>query len=552
MAQAYRCDVLIVGGGTGGCAAAIAACRAGKRVIMTEPCEWIGGQLTSQAVPPDENRWIEMHGGTETYQAFRRAVRSYYQHHYPLKAAARRDFTLNPGTGFVSRICHEPKVSYAALCQMLAPFESQGLLRIFRYVQPSAADVLQDFVRGVTFASAHDGDTFTVTAPFILDATELGDLLPLTGCEFVVGAESRDETGEMHAKPGPANPDNIQAITWCFAMGHDPLPGADHTIDRPRQYERWRDYTPDIEPAWPGKLFSWTDCYPFTLEPRHNFLFREEYDPAAGRDGQSYWGYRQIVGARNWDADHPPHEATMVNWPMNDYIEADLMSDDPSERQRALNESRQLSLSLLYWLQTEAPNHTTGGQGYPGLYPRGDATGTNDGLAQYPYIRESRRIRARFTVKEQHTGTMMRTGLNRLPGQPDNPELLGKRGEHFADSVGIGHYRIDLHISTGGDNYIDVSSLPFQIPLGALVPVRLRNLLPACKNIGTTHITNGCYRLHPVEWNIGESAGALAAFCLDHSLEPGQVLDSDDLLASFQKTLVAAGVRLEWPSTLPV
>ena len=43
------------------------------------------------------------------------------------------------------------------------------------------------------------------------------------------------------------------------------------------------------------------------------------------------------------------------------------------------------------------------------------------------------------------------------------------------------------------------------------IRLRMRNLLPACKNIGTTHITNGCYRLHPVEWNIGEAAGVLAA-----------------------------------------
>ena len=55
-----------------------------------------------------------------------------------------------------------------------------------------------------------------------------------------------------------------------------------------------------------------------------------------------------------------------------------------------------------------------------------------------------------------------------------------------------------LHPSTGGDNYIDISSLPFQIPLGALIPERVTNLLPACKNLGVTHITNGCYRLHPV------------------------------------------------------
>ena len=80
--------------------------------------------------------------------------------------------------------------------------------------------------------------------------------------------------------------------------------------------------------------------------------------------------------------------------------------------------------------------------------------------------------------------------------------------------MGVGSYRIDLHPSTGGNNYIDISSLPFQIPLGALIPRRVENLLPACKNLGTTHITNGCYRLHPVEWAIGEAAGALAAYCL--------------------------------------
>ena len=75
--------------------------------------------------------------------------------------------------------------------------------------------------------------------------------------------------------------------------------------------------------------------------------------------------------------------------------------------------------------------------------------------------------------------------------------------ETFPDSVGVGSYRIDLHPSTGGVNYIDISALPFQIPLGALIPRRIENLLPACKNPGTTHITNGCSGFIP--WN-GSSA----------------------------------------------
>ncbi len=120
----------------------------------------------------------------------------------------------------------------------------------------------------------------------------------------------------------------------------------------------------------------------------------------------------------------------------------------------------------------------------------------------------------------------------------------------FEGSVGIGMYRIDLHPSTGGDNYIDVECAPFEIPLGALVPVRTQNLLPAAKNIGTTHITNGAYRLHPVEWNIGESAGELAAFCLDRGLSPQQVARDPALVEQLQARLVAAGVELSWPEII--
>jgi FAD dependent oxidoreductase len=111
----------------------------------------------------------------------------------------------------------------------------------------------------------------------------------------------------------------------------------------------------------------------------------------------------------------------------------------------------------------------------------------------------------------------------------------------------VGSYRIDLHPSTGGDNYIDVASVPFEIPLGALVPVRIRNLLPAAKNLGTTHITNGCYRLHPVEWNVGEVAGRLVAFCLDGGVEPHQVHADERLLAELHRGLDRAGVERHWP-----
>ncbi|MEM9658577.1 MAG: FAD-dependent oxidoreductase, partial [Planctomycetota bacterium] len=179
------------------------------------------------------------------------------------------------------------------------------------------------------------------------------------------------------------------------------------------------------------------------------------------------------------------------------------------------------------------------GVGWPGLRLRADLVGTKDGLAKTPYIRESRRIKSQFTVREEHVGRQQRALATRQP-------VKSVKAAEFFDSVGVGSYHIDLHPSSGGDNYIDMSSLRFQIPLGALLPIRVRNLLPACKNIGTTHVTNGCYRLHPVEWNLGETAGLLAAFCRQRTAEPSAVREQSDLLADFQALLVRRGVELQW------
>jgi hypothetical protein len=111
----------------------------------------------------------------------------------------------------------------------------------------------------------------------------------------------------------------------------------------------------------------------------------------------------------------------------------------------------------------------------------------------------------------------------------------------------VGSYRIDLHPSTGGDNYIDIPPLPFEIPLGALIPKRVENLIPAAKNIGVTHITNGCYRLHPVEWNIGEAAGCLAAEAIQRRAPPRKIRNNKKMLTDFQAKIIAQGLEIAWP-----
>lgn len=522
-------DILIVGGGTGGCAAAMAAAALGRRVILTEETDWLGGQLTSQAVPPDEHPWIEQFGCTRRYRRFRELVRSYYRDHYPLTARARFDPTLNPGGGSVSRLCCEPRVALAAIEQQLAWPRATGRLEVLLDHVPTSAQTDGDRVTAVTLENRKEGGTVTITADIVIDATELGDLLALAGVEYVSGAESQADHGEPHAVSGPPQPDNVQAFTWCFPAAYDPH--ADHVIDRPADYDIWRDYVPPVMPDWPGKLLAWHYSSPSTLQPRALTLFAE------GAPAGSYvlWNYRRIVCSGHYEPGEMPHEVTLVNWPQNDYLEGNLIDAAPDDAARYLREAKQLSLSLLHWLQTEAPR-PDGGAGYPGLYLRPDLTGTADGLAKYPYVRESRRIVAEFTVTENHIGTEARDG---------GP------AEVFADSVGIGSYRCDLHPSTGGDNYIDFSSQPFQIPLGALLPVRVDNLLPACKNLGVTHLTNGCYRLHPVEWNIGEAAGLLAAHALNRGLPPRAIRSNEHELAEFQTLLRQQGLELAWPQLRP-
>lgn len=513
-------DIIIIGGGLGGCSAALAAAKAGKHVILTEETDWIGGQITSQVVPPDEHPWIERFGSTASYREFRTRVRNYYKDNFPVTAESRQAIHFNPGSAMVSAIAHEPRAALAVLRDMMAPYIHSGKLIVLTEHVPVQADTNGDDIAAVHVLSKVTGETIVLSGAYILDATEEGDLLPLAGVEYVTGSESVQDTGEPHALPDEADPQDMQALTWCFAM--DYCEGEDHTIQKPENYEFWRKYQADF---WPDKQLSWAGLVPHTLEPVTYSLFP---------DGKSFslWKYRQLVDRDNFEEGSFDTNVTVVNWPANDYWLGSIIDVSPEEREQHLARAKELSLSLMYWMQTEAPR-SDGGKGYPGLRLRPDITGTPDGFAKMPYIRESRRIKAEFTVLEQHVAAACR---------PDGT------AENFFDSVGIGCYRIDLHPSTGLRTYIDISSLPFEIPLGSLIPVRVNNLIAACKNIGTTHITNGCYRLHPVEWNIGESAGYLAAYCAENGVKPRDVRNTPEHLEALQRMLVNAGVELKWPT----
>src|SRR5439155_276605 len=178
-----------------------------------------------------------------------------------------------------------------------------------------------------------------------------------------------------------------------------------------REYDFWRDYVPKLAPPWPGKMLSLATTHPVTLaEVRRNF---DPVDEGAGKQ-PDLWMFRRIADKANFAPGTYASDITLVNWPQIDYVEGNLCEVSEEEAKRHLERAKQLSLSFLYWLQTEAPR-PDGSTGRRGLRLRRDVVGTLDGLAKYPYVRESRRIKAAFTIVEQHVGTEAR---QKLTGKP--------------------------------------------------------------------------------------------------------------------------------------
>ncbi len=529
--EQLKADVVIAGGGLGGFAAAMSSLRNKQTVVLTEETDWIGGQLTQQGVPPDEHQWIETHGATQMYLNFRKDVRDYYKKHYPLTDSAKNNALLNPGDGFVSRLCHEPRVALAILNDMLAPYISSGKLVLLTEYKVTKAAVNGTKVQSITAKSIRTGRLVTLSAPYFVDATEMGDLLPMTGTEFITGTESKKQTNELHA-PEVGNPNNNQAFTACFAV--DYVPGGNYVIDKPKDYDFWSNHIPKMTPPWSGKLLDLHYSDPKTLKPK---LLGFKPDGDNTLEALNIWNYRKIINKNNFVNGTYTGDITVINWPQNDYMLGNIIGASQKDFNKHFNGAKQLSLSLLYWLQTEAPRED-GGKGFPEVRLRKDIMGTEDGLAKYPYIRESRRIKAMFTILEEHVGKENRA----MVASPSEKNVAAP----FYDSVGVGYYHIDLHPSCNEVNYIDFESLRFQIPLGALLPVRMENILPANKNIGTTHITNGCYRVHPAEWSIGEAVGLLITFAREKNVIPKEVRNNKQLLNEFQDYIRSQGIETEW------
>ena len=267
-----ECDILVVGGGLGGVAAALRACRAGRR-------------RRSQSTGP----------------------RAHYRQRYELSSGARQTPFLNPGGGWVSRLSFEPEVGVAVLLDLLLPEVEAGRLQIHYGARPTAVDFGAGRVRSVTLDQSSHRRRLRCRPVYVLDATELGDLLPLTGIPYVTGAESREQTGEPDARG--------DGLTLRYG-------------ERDLTYKVF-----ELAPELPG----------------------------------AFWTYRRILAADRFAPGQVEGDLAMINWAGNDFKGGNLIDLEEDERGRILQHAKELSLGFLHWLQTEVPRDDGRGRGYPEL-----------------------------------------------------------------------------------------------------------------------------------------------------------------------------------------
>ncbi len=225
---------------------------------------------------------------------------------------------------------------------------------------------------------------------FVLDATEMGDLLPLAKIPYVSGAEPKSQTGEPDA-PAEANPSCVQSFTYPFVIEH----GAEAVSTAPRP--------PGYEAILRRQGFSLLVNYPEEFGWKgwvQYHMFGDDPPVPNNMSPGPFFSWRRLLDSRNF-AGGVAHDIALMNWPRQDYGVESPLDREPAELAGILQRAKQTSSAFLYWLQNELPRDDGSGKGYPELNLRADVMGTPDGMSKYPYIRESRRMLARRMVAEQ-------------------------------------------------------------------------------------------------------------------------------------------------------
>lgn len=445
-----RTDVIVAGAGTSGVAAAIEAARMGASVVVVEPTQWVGGMLTSAGVSCVDGNY-NLRGGL-----WKEFVDSLIGHYGSTEALR---------TGWVSSICFEPSVGQVIMRRMI---DAEPDIQLF--TSGSISDVKRgdDGLWRLVFTNSN-GVSNTVTAPVLIDCTELGDVAAALGVAYDIGMESGALTGEDVA-PAEAN-DIIQDLTYCAVL---------------KDYGR--DVTIECPPGYNADDYACAAISDYCITPK---------EPNRMWAPDKMITYGRLPGGKY-----------MLNWPIegNDFY-VNMIELDSAGRHVAVERAKELTLGFLYFIQTRLGFNTLG--------IADDEFPSADGLPLIPYHRESRRIHG-----------LVRYNLTDMckPYDPERPL--------YRTAVAVGDYPVDHHHKryTGADSLPDLHFHPvpsFGVPMGVMLPRDCDGLIVAEKSISVSNLVNGSTRLQPVVFQLGQAAGVIAAMAALNGCQPADIAVRD-------------------------
>uniref|UniRef100_UPI0036F29C04 FAD-dependent oxidoreductase n=1 Tax=Trichocoleus desertorum TaxID=1481672 RepID=UPI0036F29C04 len=434
---------------------------------------------------------------------------------------------------------------------------------------------------------------------YVVDATETGELVGLADVPYRLGIDPRSYL-EPSSSSATGDPYCTQGFTYTFAM---------QATEQPQQHAQ-----PPFYPNYAGYYsYELTRLASFPLVFTYRRIWNQN---PASQEAKTQLNTGVItpgdISMQNWTwgNDYRPGTAT-DNFI---YTREQLASTGQLQpggwmgglRAQSLQKAEELSQGYFHWLVAGTTDSQLGAgvkQPQPNhRYLAGfdSPMGTAHGLSKYPYIREGRRIIGRpswgqsqgFTVWEvdisrldyfkdeyyrQTLPSQMYRGLQAtLAGLEATSFVGGKlpadkitrrtRSTIYPDAVGIGHYAIDFHpcmtqssperpgnTEREGERRGAGSAYPFQVPLRAMIPQKIDNMLVAGKSIATSHIAAAAYRVHSFEWSSGAAAGTTAAFALEQGIAPYQLVDQlpspEPQLERLQQRLIQNNNPIAFPDT---
>ncbi len=414
---------------------------------------------------------------------------------------------------------------------------------------------------------------------YVIEATETGEIIGLSDIPYRLGVDKRSYL-EPSSSSVTGDPYCTQGFTYTFAMEETEKP---QTHEKPVYYERYAPYFSYELPRLADfdLVFTYRRIWSPQLGKEKTFGGITFTEPVPGDISMQNW---------TWGNDYRPGTAKDNFIYTREQLQ-ELGQLSPGGwmgglRTETLARGEEHAISYYYWLVEGTTDSQLGdGVKIPHLNNRylsgfDSPMGTAHGLSKYPYIREARRIIGRpsltfpagFTVTEIDISRqnfqsdfyrqnlspaeyrrLIATlagleGFSVLDGtlSPDQA-VKRKRSTIYPDSVGIGHYAIDFHpcmtehppekpgnTEKAGERRGQGQAYPFEIPLRAIIPQKIDNLLIAGKSIALSHIAAAAYRVHSFEWSSGVAAGITAVYALDNNVLPYQLVESDFLIGNKQ------------------